>query len=360
MNRHTLIGSLTLLLSVSPNLLRAQSSPPVWNNTSNYVAGDMVTDYGNVYRCIKAVTTHYLDPSKTYSNWELNFVRSGTTVTIGTGQTFPSLKTAWTYVKNATIAQGAYLHLAISTAGAPYSESLGAGMNLDHPFGSSISILGDNKEDINFTSYAGANALTLDNSHAFGAISNMTFYGGSVGAPGVAALNALSGAVFNNVSLLTVSNYSHCYYAAQLAQIQITGPVWFGSGQQNCFWADQGGFISISPNQTFDNTDSQAQVGICFQATAGGQINTSGTTIGHFATAINVNTGGNVIDPFGVIGSCGTGISCITRGMVDVYHSTIDSNTLDLQALLGGTIYATDSTINTRQVGSSDGSYIYS
>lgn len=82
-------------LCAFPGASPAQSYPPVWNNTAHYVAGDMVTDYGNVYRCISAVTTPYLDPSKTYQHWELNYVRSGTTITIGIGQPFPTLETAW-------------------------------------------------------------------------------------------------------------------------------------------------------------------------------------------------------------------------------------------------------------------------
>lgn len=358
MNRPTLIGSLILLLSVSPCLLRAQSSPPVWNNTSNYVAGDMVTDYGNVYRCIKPITTHYLDPSKTYTNWELNYVRSGTTLTIGTGQTFPSLKTAWTFIENATIAQGAYLHLAISTANGPYSESLGLGMNLDHPFGSSISIMGDNAENVDFTSVTDANAFTLDNSHAIGSISKMSFYGGSLGAPGMSVLNANTGAVFNNVSGLSVSNYNHCYYAEQLAQIQITGLISFGSGQQNYFWADQGGFISIFGNQTFSNA-SQGQVGICMQATAGGQINTGSLTISNFTTAVSVSTGGTVITPFSIIENSTVGVSCTKRGMVDSHYDTFTSNGTDIKVSQGGTVDITSGTYSSSTVGTNDGSYIY-
>ncbi len=79
--------------------------------------GDLVTDYGNIYRCEVTVSTPYLDPSKTYKNWELFYVRSSTTLPIGVGQTFPDLATAWTYAHNARVAQGAYLHLSIVTSG---------------------------------------------------------------------------------------------------------------------------------------------------------------------------------------------------------------------------------------------------
>src|ERR1700722_10721366 len=87
----------------------AQTIPAVWQNTAHYEGGDLVTDYGNIYRCIKNVTTPYLDPSKSYGNWELYDVRNNTTLLIGFGQPFPSLDIAWNYCQNARIAKAAYL-----------------------------------------------------------------------------------------------------------------------------------------------------------------------------------------------------------------------------------------------------------
>src|ERR1700722_20896691 len=78
--------------------------PPAYNNQAHYAVGDLVTDYGNLYRCQATVTKPYLDPSKTFANWELFYVRNNTTLAVGVGQTFPDVLTAWNYVKNARVA----------------------------------------------------------------------------------------------------------------------------------------------------------------------------------------------------------------------------------------------------------------
>ncbi len=165
-----------LACALLPGLAKAQSYPPVWSNVGNYVPGDMVTDYGNVYRCIKSVNTHYLDPSKTYANWELYYVRNNTTLMVGVEQTFPTLAAAWANAQNCHIAEGVYLHLSISTTNGNLSENLGSGINLDQPCGANISIIGDNENNINFTSL---NGIMLDTGHSIGLVSGITLTGNS-------------------------------------------------------------------------------------------------------------------------------------------------------------------------------------
>lgn len=145
---------------------QAQSYPPAWNNTSHYVPGDMVTDYGNVYRCLTAVTKPYLDPSKTYADWELSYVRNNTSVLIGMGEPFPNLFTAWNYVRNARVAGAAFLHLNIVTTGGNLNETFSAPLSLDHESGGQISIVGDNVNNIQL-SFPNGNALTIDSGHNF-------------------------------------------------------------------------------------------------------------------------------------------------------------------------------------------------
>ncbi len=117
-------------------LAHAQTEfPPAYNNQAKYAVGDLVTDYGNMYRCEMAVTTPFLDPSKNYQHWELYSVRNNTTIPIGVGQTFPNLQIAWNYVRNCRIAQAAYLHLSIVTSGGDFSETFSAPLFPRHRFG---------------------------------------------------------------------------------------------------------------------------------------------------------------------------------------------------------------------------------
>ena len=113
--------------------------PPAFNNQSTFQPGDLVTDYGNIYRCLVAVTKPYQDPSKYYKEWQLYYVRNNTTLSIGAGQTFPTLATAWTYIQNCHVADGAYLHLSISTTNGELVENFSAPFLLDQISGSAIS-----------------------------------------------------------------------------------------------------------------------------------------------------------------------------------------------------------------------------
>src|ERR1700722_19506374 len=122
--------------------------PPAYNNQAHYAVGDLVTDYGNLYRCQAAVTKPYLDPSKTYKNWELYYVRNNTTIPVGVGQAFPTLAIAWNYVRNCHVAEAAYLHLSIVTTAGDLSETFTAPFSLDMMYGSQVSIIGDNAANI--------------------------------------------------------------------------------------------------------------------------------------------------------------------------------------------------------------------
>ena len=95
MNSCSLLRILVAFLAVAMALRQANAQtefPPAYNNQAHYAVGDLVTDYGNIYRCEIAVTKPYLDPSKTYQNWEMFYVRNNTTIPVGYKQTFPILQ----------------------------------------------------------------------------------------------------------------------------------------------------------------------------------------------------------------------------------------------------------------------------
>src|SRR3984957_6448415 len=152
MRKHPFASFFIVLVTAFLGLTQAASAqtefPPAYNNQAHYAVGDLVTDYGNLYRCELAVTKPYLDPSKTYKNWELFYVRNNTTIPIGAGQTFPTLAVAWKYVHNARVSQDAYLHLSIVTTNPDHAESFSAPLNLDMDNGGQVSLMGDNFKKI--------------------------------------------------------------------------------------------------------------------------------------------------------------------------------------------------------------------
>ncbi len=200
-----LIRFLLYIIATFVGYCQAQAQtefPPAYNNQAHYAVGDLVTDYGNIYRCEATVSKPYLDPSKTYANWELFFVRSNTTITIGTGQPFPTLAVAWKYVQNARIAEASYLHLSIVTTGGAHTETFSAPLSLDHNSGSQVSIIGDNASNVTL-SFPNTNGLTLDYGHSLGSISAITLAGGSTSD----GIYGTSGAVFCNIDHLNLTGF---------------------------------------------------------------------------------------------------------------------------------------------------------
>lgn len=338
-----------------PGVAKAQSYPPVWNNTSNYVAGDMVTDYGNVYRCLKPVTTHYLDPSKTYQDWELYYVRNNTTLVIGVGQTFPTLTAAWTYAQNCHIAEGAYLHLSISTANGNLNEDLGTSINLDQPSGASISIIGDNPNNIDFTSL---NGIQLDSGHELAVISGIQLTGTGIG-------NGIT--LTGNASIETVNgtNIAACANAISVdqgARIHCTKTVVLNDFETGVSATRQGSVVFDS-GATFEGTGN------------------SGTSV-----ALYERNDGYIEAPAANISTCGFGVLAAEGGVVNIEGATFISNNIGIQAIMkaqveashatfgtgnmkdveydvycasGATVDAEFSNLQTHTTGVNDGSYIY-
>jgi hypothetical protein len=330
----------------------SQAFPPVWSNTATYAGGDLVTDYGNIYRCIKDVTTPYLDPSKTYANWELYFVRNNTTIVIGTGQPFPSLTTAWTYSKNATIAQGAYLHLTISTANGDYAETMASPFSLDHPFGASISILGDHASKIKLTfSFIG---FTLDSGHALGALSNVTLKGpgGDIG------LQATTGATMASVSGVEIDGFLSDVNASVNASITFSNLTISNSNTQGQgITCSSGATIYFQTAESLTGTGASGSIGIF--AIDGGRVVAESFIISHWGTGIQCWEGGYVDAYTSYLENCSIGIDSELRGFVDDNDGSFTSNTDDVECRTGGGVAVLDVTLpDGTYVDSGTGAYI--
>lgn len=330
----------------------SQAFPPVWSNTATYAGGDLVTDYGNIYRCIKNVATPYMDPSKSYQYWELYFVRNGTTIVIGTGQPFPSLTTAWTYSKNATIAQGAYLHLAISTANGDYAETMASPFSLDHPFGASISILGDHADKIKLSfSFIG---FTVDSGHTLAALSNVTLKGpgGDIG------LEATTGATMASVSGVEIDGFLYDVAASvnanmTLSNLTISNSNSMGRG----ITSSSGATINFQTAETLTGTGASGSIGIF--AIGGGRVIAESFVISNWGTGIQCWEGGYVDAYQSDFENCSVGIDAELRGFVDDNDGSFSSNSYDVQCRTGGGVAVQGVTLpDSTYTDSGNGSYI--
>ena len=329
--RFSILTAFSMLMAVFGLPARgfSQAFPPVWSNTATYAAGDLVTDYGNIYRCIKNVTTPYLDPSKTYASWELYYVRNSTTIVIGVRQPFPSIATAWAYCENCRIAQASYLHLTISTANGDYNEKLPSPFSLDHPFGASISILGDHQDKIKLSlPYIG---FTLDTGHVFGTISNVTLSGTG----GDMGLEASGGANMTSVSNDKIEGYLYDVNANSNGTIIVSDLNISNSNTQgvaiNCStW----GTVYFQTGLSLTGTSASGSIAI--SVTDGGRVFAQSCIISDWGTGVQCWEGGYV-DAYGsYFEDCSVGIDAELRGFVDDNDGFFKSNASDVQCRTGG------------------------
>lgn len=333
----------------------AQTFPAVWNSTANYQPGDLVTDYGNYYRCIAAVTNApYRNPSEYYTSWQLFYVRNNTTIPIGVDQTFPNFQVAWNYVQNATIAQGAYLHLNIVTTEGAFKETFSAPLNLDQPCGGSVSIVGESQKSVDFA-FTG-NGVTLDDGHSLALLQGINISGSAANSTGVAVTgNASMGDLSCAVSGFTtgvsadqgghiycdvntaVSNCITFFSSTRLANLNLEPYVYVnekGAKAAACgLYAAQGGFIEASSCYIINN-----QVGAF--ATEGGIIDCQGSVYGSDTVAVEATMKGHVDCANSVFGYQGS----------DVHD--IDCNT-------AASVDRTGVTTASVEVGANDGSYVF-
>ncbi len=361
MNKHPLLiprkAALLAIIALfmMPSLVGAQSYPPVWNNTSTYVAGDMVTDYGNVYRCIKAVSSPFLDPSETYSNWELTYVRSGTTLVIGPSQVFPTFALAWTYAQNATIAQGAYLHFSIVTTKGDLTEQCGAGLNLDHPFGASISITGDDPKNINLQA---TNGVTLDSGHTIALISGVTFE--ATGGSQAVGITVTGNAAIESLTDVDIEA-PICILADLGGRLNCASTVSL-HGFNKAVTANRGGSVIMGQGTALDGL-AGSKNSVLVYAANGAYIEINHCTLMNAGYGIQAEEGGLVSAEYASFQTNNISVYAEMNGHVvarDCQFGTgLGADTLyDIESLNGSTVDHTGSNDTKSRVGVGDGSYI--
>lgn len=311
---------LTLFVALLPIRANAQTEfPPAYNNQAHYAVGDLVTDYGNIYRCEVAVTKPYIDPSKFYQNWELFYVRNNTTLVVGVQQTFPNLAVAWNYVRNCRVAPAVYLHLSISTANGLLNESINTQLNLNSDSGSQISIIGDSEANITLT-FPYSSGFYLDTNHAFGSISHLTLVGTLSGGVGIYAGTGASYADIDNVG---IGSFGQNILAEHSATIVFGENISISGGAVQGCTADTGASVEFYGGALTATGDSMTGKEELYAA-HGGRISAEYSNIQDVYTAAYASNG----------------------GYVDVSHSTFTNYHYGCFADFDGNITAEDCTLN--------------
>lgn len=348
----------------------AQSYPPAWSSTTAYSAGDIVQYGGNWYRAMKALSASGPYPANAYGDWELNFVRSNTTLTIGDGQGFANLAYAWQFARNARVADAAYVHFDIVTSKGDFNETFTAPFSLDQGSGALMSIIGDNANNIVLT-FTKASAFTIDTGHNFGAISGLTVSYSSgtgrdlppLGSPPLAlqfyyGITALSGGSIASIANTNFANFSIAIYASQNSFLDVAG----SCAVQFCgaaIWTDYGAtviadgleasFVNSSTSALNANHDSKIsdQGGRMENSDKGGQ-------------GVAATNGGIVDISNSTISGWDNGAFGQYAGTINADDAKFSDNTKDVSVSLGaGANVLGASTPDGTEQGTNDGSYIW-
>jgi len=345
-----LIGAITIaVLAVAAH---PQSYPPAWSSASSYAVGDQVQLKGNVLRATHAVVPGGFK----YDDWEMWEVRANTIVFVGAGQSFSTLPTAWSWVQNARVASGAYLHIYISTAHGNYNETLSSPFSLDHQSGSQISLIGDNQANINFSS----SGFVIDSGHTFASLSGVT-----VGVSGGSGLNAVSGGAIEDVSNTTISNTANPGFGTGVAVTQ--GAMHLETsvtitGFATAISADLGGSVVLASHFPL-NGAGPASFTTGLYANRNGVISAQYCDLGNatngFETGAQAENGGLIDLTSAQTYNCGIAVQADAGGRIYAFGINPVSNNLDVKVYDGGTVFDTSpGTLNT-STGTGDGSYIW-
>ena len=148
-----------ITLPTSGTLLTTSLNTPAYSATTTYTVGALVTgSNGNVYRAVG--TTLANDPvsaTECGTNWQPAAVYADMTVTVSSQ--CATITTAFSFIAKAAVSNSAYLTIQVTS---PVQISQGtATVNLNHPFGSRIKLLGDVVTTQAYTASIGTTTMTV-------------------------------------------------------------------------------------------------------------------------------------------------------------------------------------------------------
>ncbi len=353
MNISRLLTALCCALALfASSKATAQAFPPTWASSSSYVAGDIVQYGGNWFRALKTVTPSTNSPAINYTNWELNFVRSNTTVLIGAGEAFPNLAYAWQYGHNARIADSAYLHYTIMATSEAFSENFSAGFSLDHGSGPLVSIIGNDMGDIGLN-FPSTNGFVIDSNHSLASLSGVIL----TGIGGNTAIVASSGASLN-LSDVTINGFSTGISEYQGATVNVSG--FSNINCANGCYADSSGSIYLASQTVLQPTAESSGNGL--YAAQNATIIAEGISIGAhhgYAKAVWAENNGSIDVSSANISDSTYGCYADWGGRITLSDAFPSQNTYDVDVLEGGTVFAGGTSLGATKKGTNDGSYIY-
>jgi hypothetical protein len=251
--------------------------------------------------------------------------------------------------------------LAISTAGGNFSETFSSAFSLDHPFGGSISIIGDNASNITL-SFTGAstNGFTIDTNHSLAAISNVSLAATSSMAYG---LYATTGATIGMISSINFTGFYSYVYADFGANLTFASDLeWSGFSQSACSAFHNalvnfvgGPTLSGSVAGRFPGEHTVAFYGL--DAEYGGEIIAPSSMISDCERAVYAHEFGSVVVDHGTLAGVGYGVYADAGSHVSMEHGSATGSTYGVYCASSSMVDAVNAIIDSHDVGTQ--SFIY-
>ncbi len=346
-----------LCLCLAASMGHAQAFPPAFSKSSTYLAGDIAQYGGNWYRAMTPITANGAYPAAAYGKWELNFVCSNTTLTVGAGQMFANLVYAWQFARNARIADAAYLHLNIVTTSAPFSETLSTSFSLNQDSGDLISIAGDDATKITLHSTSDGPAFVLTKHHCIGSLSNLTITGPQ---------NIGTGLEVEDGSNLTASGLTLPEFAVGAITIGVSMATLYQLTTADCVHPVEADSAACLTAPSLNCTYSQPQMGTGILADHQSTIDVSYSTITNVAngaptgTAVSADHGASIDLEYSTLHNFSVSLAATNGARIFAQNSDLINSITDASASFAATVSLVGA-MNTggEQLGTNDGSYIY-
>jgi hypothetical protein len=295
--------------------------------------------------------------------WELNYVRFGTTLPIGAGQTFSSLAQAWSYAQNAHIADGAYLHFAIVTSNGNHTETFSSALSVDHDAGALISITGDNASRINLQ-FPNSSGITIDSGHSLASISGVTISGAGANTSNNSdGIYATRNATISSISDCNITSFNYGVVADYGATVALVSPTTVKECI-NGIQADHNATVStVGATIALSTPQSSGINAHGLWAEDGGLIEGDDCTLSNSATgygigAVTVQRG--VIDiSYASVSGWQIGVLAEYAGFVVIQGAAFSKNLTDVGVYEGGQVNANGLSSLTTESDTGLGSYIY-
>jgi hypothetical protein len=287
----------------------------------------------------------------------LNYIRSNTTLMIGPEQQFPSLQDAWGFALEARIADGAYLHFAISTVHGELLDIFSSSFSLDHAFGGKISISGDNPSKIFLGGSQGfyGNGFTIDSGHDLALLSGVTMVGQGTLGQG-SGITATTNASINCVGV-QIFFFENGVWATTGASVTLDSTSTIAASTYNTVYASQNANVSLTGGFTCTDTSGNE----ILYATSGGNISAVGCSLtgGGSNSGVASEDGGSIDISDGTLTNFVYGIRCEDHSFVNAAYETFTSDTTDVLIDWNGVVNAQGVTGLTKNTDSGTGSYVY-